>query len=65
MFSQTAHGNSKNQIRQVTEQEGKKREATMEINIAGTKEKSPDDRNYHNQNTIRNNKHNFLVISKI
>ena len=55
MFSQTLmHGNSKNEIRQ-TDDDGKKRGASMERSKAGTN-RSPDGLLHPNQNTIIINK---------
>ena len=43
VFSQTlAHGNSKNEIDNETDEDGKKRGVSMEKSKAGTKEISPD-----------------------
>ena len=66
MFSQTlAHGNSKNEIDKETDEEGKKRSASMGRSKAGTKEKkiSPDGLIHPNQNTIII-KQNLLVFYK-
>ena len=46
------HGNSKNGIRKKTDEEGKKRGASMERSKAATKEKSPDSLLLHDQNTV-------------
>ena len=53
VFSETlAHGNSKNEIRQETDGDGKKRGVSMERSKAGTNKRSPDGLSHPNQNKI-------------
>ena len=57
VFSQTlTHGNSKNEIRQRTDEDGKKRGVSMERSKARTNKISPNGLTHPNQNTIIINK---------